>query len=236
MAHHDLCLMGVAMKAIATPRADVTMMYLIHDGFRRDLDRLEDGMHLLASMHAGPGRRSLVGALERCWADFDHYLNHHHTIEDDRLWPLLRRLAPMTGELLEDMEAEHAAIGPLVRECRAAVALALTPYPTFEDAGRAADAVGALRGDLLEHLEHEESGVLPYVVDHLGEHWDAFEQRQRKEAGLAGLTRFMPWLLDDADPVRADWLRDRLPAPVFAMVSGMFLRRRRRALVGLHRF
>jgi hypothetical protein len=43
----------------------------------------------------------------------------------------------------------------------------------------------------------------------------------------------MPWLLDDADPVRADWLRDRLPAPVFAMVSGVFLRRRRRAFTPL---
>ena len=116
------------------------------------------------------------------------------------------------------------------------MARSLTSYPTFEDASRAADAVGGLRGELRAHLEHEETGVLPYVVDHLGAQWDEFERRQRKEAGLAGLTRFMPWLLDDADPVRADWLRDRLPAPVFAMVSGVFLRRRRRALTALHGF
>jgi hypothetical protein len=225
--------MGVAMTALKT-RADVTMMYLIHDAFRRDLDRLEDGLHLLASMPAGPPRRALVSALERCWADFDHFLHHHHTIEDERLWPILRKVCPMTGELLEDMEAEHAAVDPLVRACRSAMARALTSYPTFEDASRAADAVGGLRGELRAHLDHEETGVLPYVVDHLGEQWDAFEQRQRKEAGLAGLTRFMPWLLDDADPVRADWLRDRLPAPVFAIVSGVFLRRRRRALTPLH--
>ena len=31
------------MTALKT-RADVTMMYLIHDAFRRDLDRLEDGL------------------------------------------------------------------------------------------------------------------------------------------------------------------------------------------------
>ena len=139
----------------------------------------------------------------------------------------------MTGELLEDMEAEHAAVDPLVRECRSAMARALTSYPTFEDASRAGDAVGGLRGQLRAHLEHEETGVLPYVVDHLGEQWAAFEQRQRKETGLAGLTRFMPWLLDDADPVRADWLRDRLPAPVFAMVSAVFMRHRRRAVAPL---
>jgi hypothetical protein len=224
--------MGVAMTALTT-RADVTMMYLIHDGFRRDLDRLEDGLHRLASLHAGPVRRALIRALERCWADFDHYLHHHHTIEDDRLWPLLRKVCPMTGELLEDMHAEHGAIDPLVRECRSGMGRALTSYPTFEDASRAADAVGGLRGELRQHLEHEESGVLPYVVDHLGEQWTAFEERQRKDAGIAGFTRFLPWLLDDADPVRADWMRDRLPAPTFALVSGVFLRRRTRMLAPL---
>jgi hypothetical protein len=132
--------MGVAMTVLKT-RADVTMMYLIHDAFRRDLDRLEDGLHLLASMPAGPPRRALVSGLERCWADFDHFLHHHHTVEDERLWPILRKVCPMTGELLEDMEAEHAAVDPLVRECRSAIARALTSYPTFEDASRAADAV-----------------------------------------------------------------------------------------------
>jgi hemerythrin-like domain-containing protein len=216
-----------------TTRADVTMMYLIHDAIRRDLDRLEDGLHRLASMHAGPARRALIGALERCWTDFDHHLHQHHTVEDNRLWPVLRKVCPMTGELLEDMEAEHAAIDPLVRECRTVMAQALTPYPTFEDASRAADAVGGLRGELRAHLEHEEFGALPYIVDHLGSRWDEFEERQRKDAGVAGLTRFMPWVLDEADPVRADWLRDRLPAAVFALVSRVFLRRRQRALAPL---
>ena len=227
--------MGVAMTALTTtPRADVTMMYLIHDAIRRDLDRLEDGLHRLASMHAGPARRALISALNRTWADFDHYLHHHHTSEDARLWPLLRRVCPMTGELLEDMEAEHAAIDPLVGESRSAVARALTSYPTFEDASRAADAVGGLRTELRDHLEHEEFEALPYIVDHLGEHWATFEEGQRKAAGRSGLTRFLPWVLDDADPVRADWLRDQVPAPVFALVSGVFLRRRRRAVAPIH--
>ena len=89
----------------------------------------------------------------------------------------------MTGELLEDMEAEHAAIEPLVGESRSAVARALTSYPTFEDASRAADAIGGLRTELRDHLEHEEFEALPYIVDHLGEHWATFEEGQRKAAG-----------------------------------------------------
>jgi hypothetical protein len=218
------------MTLTADTRADVTMMYLIHDAIRRDLVRLEDGMHQLASLAAGPARRALIGALERCWSDFDFYLHHHHTAEDHRLWPLLRSVCPTTGELLEDMAAEHAAIDPQVRQCRSALARALTSYPTFEDASRAADALGGLRNLLCDHLEHEEFEALPYIVDHLGAHWPAFEREQRRSAGVGGFTRFLPWVLDDADAVRADWLRDRLPAPVFGLVTRVFLRRRRRAL------
>jgi hypothetical protein len=208
-------------------RADVTMTYLIHDAIRRDLDRLEDGLHQLASMHAGPRRRALIGALERTWADLDHYLDEHYASEDEWLWPLLRRHCPQVGELLAELSGEHATIEPLVGECRSAMARALTSYPTFEDATRAADVTGALRGELRTHLAHVADAALPYVVEHLGGRWPAFMVRQR---GMAGLTRFLPWVLDDADIVRADWVRDQVAAPVHAVVSGVFLRRRQRTL------
>lgn len=213
-----------------TSRTDVTMMYLIHDAIRRDLDRLEDGLHQLASMHAGPRRRALVAALERTWSDLDHYLHHHHVSEDEHLWPLLRRACPLTSELLDDLQGEHAAVETLVRDCRSAMARALTSYPTFEDATRAADAMGALRDVLRAHLSHEEDAALPYVIDHLSAQWPAFEAQQRRDSGLSGLTRFLPWVLDDADVVRADWMRDQVPAAVFAVVSVVFLRRRQRTL------
>ena len=219
---------GVAMAR--TSQADVTMMYLIHDAIRRDLDRLEDGLHLLASMGAGPRRRALITALERTWADLDYYLHEHHASEDEQLWPLLRRQCPLTGELLDELAGEHAAIEPLVRDCRSALVRALTSYPTFEDASRAADVMGALRGELRAHLEHEEKAALPYVIDHLGAQWPAFEEGQRRGAGVSGLTRFLPWVLDDADVVRADWMRDRVPAPVYAVAGGLFLRRRHRTI------
>jgi iron-sulfur cluster repair protein YtfE (RIC family) len=214
------------VSAVTASRADVTMMYLVHEAIRRDLDRLEDGLHQLASMAAGPGRRALVTALDRTWADLDRYLHEHHTAEDQRLWPLLRKVCPLTGELLDELEGEHRVIEPLVRGCRCTTARALTSYPSFEDATRAADAMGALRDELGAHLTHEERAVVPYIVDHLGPHWAAFEARHRKQAGLAGLTRFLPWVLDDADVMRGDWLRDQLPRPVYALVSGVFLRRR----------
>lgn len=212
-----------------TSQTDVTMMYLIHDAIRRDLDRLEDGLHQLASMHAGPHRRAVIDALDRTWADLDRYLHEHDAAEDAWLRPALRRACPLTGELLDELAGEHAGIQPLMRACRSAMVRALTYYPTFEDATRAADATGALRGELRAHLEHEESAALPYVADHLGaQWWSYFAARQRSQAGRSGVTRFLPWVLDDADPVRADWLRDQVRTPVFAAGSVFLWRRQRR--------
>jgi hypothetical protein len=90
--------------------------------------------------------------------------------------------------------------------------------------------MGALRDVLRAHLSHEEDAALPYVIDHLSAQWPAFEAQQRRDSGLSGLTRFLPWVLDDADVVRADWMRDQVPAAVFAVVSVVFLRRRQRTL------
>ncbi|MFG2234515.1 hemerythrin domain-containing protein [Streptomyces sp. NPDC048723] len=51
------------------------------------------------------------------WTLFKKALHAHHTAEDDALWPALRpRLAGRPKDLapLEAMEAEHAAIDPLI--------------------------------------------------------------------------------------------------------------------------
>src|SRR5207247_10413920 len=114
----------VAMTVTTTsPRADVTLMYLVHDAVRRDLDLLADGLHRLAALPAGPARRAVIRALRRCWADLDRFLHEHHAAVTGRLWPLLRRYCPMTGELLADLSAEHAAISRLMHDCRKAMAL-----------------------------------------------------------------------------------------------------------------
>lgn len=229
---------GVVVTAMTTApaRVDVTMMYLIHDALRRDLDRMEDGLHGLASMAAGPRRRALIAALRRTWSDFDHYLDEHHRTEEEQLWPMVRKACPLVGELLDDLEGEHAGLEPLITESRTSIEHALTSYPTFEDATRAADIVGALRGEVRAHLKHEEEAVVPYIEEHLGAEWAAFEERQRRESGRPGLIRFLPWVLDDADPIRVDSVRDHVPGAVFAVINGLLVRRRQRVLTALREF
>src|SRR5881394_1749001 len=87
---------------------DFTVMYATHDAFRRDLERLE------AAAAAGKAGTPEVRA---GWESFKSQLIVHHTVEDAYLWPRLRSAVagrPDDLALLDDMEAEHARIDPLL--------------------------------------------------------------------------------------------------------------------------
>jgi iron-sulfur cluster repair protein YtfE (RIC family) len=90
---------------------DMTMMYATHDALRRDLD---DIVRIAARGSQDPKTilRSAVG-----WELFKSFLHVHHSAEDDLLWPAMRRA--LAGDsaaqaLLDAMEAEHAAIDPVL--------------------------------------------------------------------------------------------------------------------------
>jgi iron-sulfur cluster repair protein YtfE (RIC family) len=203
-------------------RADMTMMFVIHDAMRRDLARFAAGLRRLA---AGSAPAGLAAALGSGWAEFAAYLHEHHTHEDEELWPALLDACPAAGRVVEAMEAEHGVVTPLLAKTSAAMADPTRPVPAL-------DALTALVEPLTSHLAHEEQAAVPLAEEYLADFLPGFEQRRRKEAGLRGLTRFMPWVLDGADPERAAWLLGQLPPPVRLAVR-YFLRRRVRATAAL---
>ncbi|HEY5877626.1 MAG TPA: hemerythrin domain-containing protein, partial [Nakamurella sp.] len=84
---------------------DLSTMYVMHFGFRRDLDEFA------ASAGTPVGDRARWQALRTRWAKFAMILEHHHTVEDEALWPRLLELAREAGDeaavaTLETMEAE----------------------------------------------------------------------------------------------------------------------------------
>jgi hypothetical protein len=71
---------------------DVTMMFVVHNALRRDLDR----MQAAAAQADDPAART---ALRAGWATFSRYLSVHHTAEDEMLWPPMRaKLVDRTDE------------------------------------------------------------------------------------------------------------------------------------------
>ncbi|MEU5878510.1 hemerythrin domain-containing protein [Spirillospora sp. NPDC047279] len=162
---------------------DFTPMYAAHDAFRRDLDRLR------AAADAGLGADETVRA---GWRTFRRQLEIHHRAEDAALWPpMRRRLADNPDELalLDAMEAEHAAVDPLLDEVDVVMD---DPDPV-----RLREHAARLSSALRDHLDHEEQDLLPLVTE---DEWTAFAAHIRKSQGLRGAAEFFPWLMDDATP------------------------------------
>jgi iron-sulfur cluster repair protein YtfE (RIC family) len=184
----------------AAEAIDFTMMYATHDAFRRDLGRLTAAS--AAGTADAPGVRA-------GWENFKAQLLLHHSVEDSDLWPRVRRAAagrPSSLALLDEMEAEHARIDPLLAAVDAALA---------NPAGNLAAHVAALTSALGRHLKHEEDAALPLIqAVCTSADWRAFTGEMRRRQGLKGAAIYVPWILDGAAPAGRQRFLAALPAPV----------------------
>jgi hypothetical protein len=180
-------------------RTDMEFMNrLFHWALRRDLDRMI-GV-LAAPTTTAPARRAALGEHLSLVLDL---LHHHHTGEDEGLWPLVRRRAPDLGAQLDIMAAEHATVARAIAATRAAV----RRYGDAADPAAAddvRDAIGELRAVLLPHLDHEETEVMPRVMRALSDRdWSALARREvRKRGSLALAGTGLVWLVDGLEPQR----------------------------------
>jgi hypothetical protein len=141
------------------------------------------------------------------WELFKKFLHVHHEAEDEALWPVLRRA--MVGRtddvaLLDDMEAEHAGLGPLLDAIDDALARGEPPPRARID----------MAARLRDHLTHEEEAALPVVDRTLDEEqWMQFGEASALKVG-SDMPIFLPWLLDGADGERTEAILGHLPEPV----------------------
>jgi hypothetical protein len=171
-------------------KLDMTMMYAYHDALRRDL-----------------GSVAQMWARSEGWDLFERFLRVHHDAEDDALWPVLRE--ELVGQsddvtLLDEMEAEHAALGPILE--------------AIDDALGRGESAPSARADLAarlrEHLTHEEEAALPVIDRTLTEEqWIQFGEASVARIG-ADMPTLLPWVLDGADAERTKAVLDVLPEPV----------------------
>ena len=189
---------NVAERAAGT--IDFTMMYATHDAFRSDLD------WLAAAAAAG---KAGIPQVRAGWPNFKTQLLILHSVEDSHLWPPLRRaVAGRPGDLalLDQMQAEHAQIDPLL----AAVDKALTGND-----GDYARPVRDLSAALIQHLTHEEQAALPLIQSVLTpSDWRAFTGQMRRRQGVKGAAVYVPWVLDGTARPRQREFLAQLPGPV----------------------
>ncbi len=182
-------------QAAAPPGpVDMTLMYIIHHAFRRDLAAFA------AAARATPtSDRRTWTALERRWGVFSRTLHEHHGTEDRFIWPAVTERADDAGrDILRAMEDEHAEIDPALEAC--AAGFARLAARADEDA-RAALAVRlvATRERLAEHLRHEETDAIALIQRLFSaEDWADLENGQLKDSvTVRQILEMVPWALHE---------------------------------------
>ncbi|TWG93945.1 hemerythrin HHE cation binding domain-containing protein [Nocardioides sp. J9] len=199
---------------------DMTVMYLMHHGFRRDLRKFA------AAAPATPvDDRATWRALLTRWDRFAGILHHHHSGEDTGIWPwLMARADADERATLEAMEAEHDEIDPTLAACRDLLAVLADEAPGTAGAGRSREEVRAgLSVRLAEaadrlgaHLRHEESEAMVIFQRYMTpEDWKAVEAEHfRSQETLGQLAYMVAWI---AEELPTDVLRGALDDAGFGM-------------------
>lgn len=151
------------------PLVDTRDMLVVHTALLREF-RLAPH----AVRRVGAGDRRAARTVDRHLGFVADLLHHHHQGEDTLLWPVLRgRLAPQAVEALDRAQAQHAeldaALGALTGARSAWVVAAAE-----EEREALAVVLERVHRLLADHLELEESVVLPLAAAHLTEaEWHA---------------------------------------------------------------
>ncbi|GIL36843.1 hemerythrin domain-containing protein [Phycicoccus sp. DTK01] len=166
--------------AAPAPGVDVRDMLVVHTALLRELRLAAPAVERVAH-----GDRRQARRVEQHLALLADVLHHHHSGEDELLWPVLRpRLAPPHAALLDVAESQHEGIDHALER----VAAARRDWSPEAAKGSGAVLAAALRELhllLAEHLEFEERHLLPLAAVHLTEaEWHAVGA-----AGAAGVPR-----------------------------------------------
>jgi hypothetical protein len=200
----------------------MTMNKTIHCAVRRDLSRFK------AALAAFPSDdRPRAEALFRAWTNFDAQLTEHHEGEHEIAWPALQALG-VPRSTVTTFDEEHDAMAAALAEAGVAMEK-LSRTGTRADADAAATAMAALELATLTHLDHEEQQIEQLLLDKEDDPAVKTMGKQfSRRAGLGAAGVFFAWMEDGASPEEKAALRQSVPGPVIAVISGLFGRRYRK--------
>ncbi|GAA0401272.1 hypothetical protein Acor_38710 [Acrocarpospora corrugata] len=167
-------------------RPYVQEMVIIHRVFRRESRLLPEVVGRVA-----PGdvaRARVVADYYRTYADG---LHHHHTNEDNLLWPKLLARVDLEAELVLRMEAQHEVVADTMERIAALMPeFERTASPHLRD--QIIAELGKHRDALVEHLAEEEERILPLVSEHITvAEWNALGEQAFREMANDSATKKM---------------------------------------------
>jgi len=178
--------------------ADFVGFLSAHALMRREFGRL-------ATVAGGAGEPAHAALVEDQIALVTNLLHHHHTTEDTMLWPRLRAAAPQSSGDLDELEAEHALVDPLIEQIRD------TSLPLAERAS----VLATLQQALCDHLDHEESVALPLIKAHFTRaEWEEGGRRVIAETPKEVLPLMLGMCISSIESTQRAAMLAQLPPPV----------------------
>jgi hypothetical protein len=145
-------------------------------------------------------------------------LHHHHSGEDDLLWPALLERVTLETELVHRMESQHKQLHVHIDR----ITELLPGWRATADVVTGRELAGVFTEAsalLAQHLGEEESRILPLVTEHVTQaEWQALGERGKASLpkGGAGFVA-LGELLQDATPQERAAFLGMIPAPVRLM-------------------
>lgn len=193
---------------------DLTGFSVIHRAMLAELERLSWlGAEMSAS--ARPLGRERAAALSAHVQELCAEIHHHHSREDELVWPTVREYAGGAVDL-DSLTGDHRELDPLLSRL-AAAAQALEADSRCSPADFA-DTAARLNQLLHDHIGREEQELFPIIRRHVPPRaWAATEQRMGKGISLSHVRWLIPWVERYATPAERAHINEVSP-PVFRLL------------------
>jgi hemerythrin-like domain-containing protein len=170
-------------------------MVIVHRVFRREFRLLAGQI-----VKTDPADLAQVRRLADHCAFGLGMLEHHHSGEDELVWPKLRARCQLQADLVKRMEDQHHRIAGIVQHAEQLLAT-WRAAPSQSKGEPLAAVLGELTEALDEHLGEEEAQILPLIEEHLTvEEWAEVGQRGLKGISPPKRLFALGLLLEEATP------------------------------------
>jgi hypothetical protein len=172
---------------------DAHGMVVIHRAFRRESRLLGE---LICVVPDGDSARAAILGRHLAW--YEAGLTNHHHGEDELLWPLLHQRAGVEAAVVARMERQHARVTATLAEVLRTMQV-WQASAAADSRDRLVSALCSHRRVLIDHLDDEESHLLPLAACHLTNlEWAALGDHFVATTPKAQLLIFLGAVLEDA--------------------------------------
>ena len=185
------------MSDVLTSEAAINTheMAVIHRAFRRESRLLGE---LIGAVPDGNSERAAILGRHLTW--YEAGLTNHHHGEDELLWPLLYQRAGLEAGIVARMERQHVQVAVTLGEVRRALP-AWQVSAAADSRDHLVSVLSSHRRVLIDHLDDEESHLLPLAARHLTKaEWAALGEHFVGTTPKGQLLIFLGAVLEEATP------------------------------------